>query len=268
MLSPGIKNSLFKTLSAVLALNFLSVTNSRSQVLKRPIPGHLVVLTFDDAPRSDYTLVAPILKKYGFEATFFVCEFPPDFNDTTKYMTWDQIKALNRMGFEIGNHTWKHTNVDQMNTAQFTAQMEYIENKCKALNIPKPVSFAYPAWKTAPYVLGDLKHMGYLFARQGGNRPYFPGSDHPYLIPSFNVAGNDTAVFYKAMRLSAAGNIIVLTFHGIPDLDHAWVSTPPDIFESYMRYLYKNKYRVISLVELRKYIRVEQAIDHIIPDFN
>jgi len=110
--------------------------------------------------------------------------------------------------------------------------------------------------------------MGYLFARQGGNRPYFPGSDHPYLIPSFNVAGNDTAVFYKAMRLSAAGNIIVLTFHGIPDLDHAWVSTPPDIFESYMRYLYKNKYRVISLVELRKYIRVEQAIDHIIPDFN
>src|SRR4051794_15794875 len=63
----------------------------QSQILKRPIPDKLVVLTFDDAVKSHYTNVAPILKSYGFGATFFVCEFPPDFTDSNKYMNWQQI---------------------------------------------------------------------------------------------------------------------------------------------------------------------------------
>ena len=60
-----------------------------AQILKRPVPDHLVVLSFDDAASSHYHIVAPVLKKYHFGATFFVCEFPPDFSDTTRYMTWD-----------------------------------------------------------------------------------------------------------------------------------------------------------------------------------
>jgi peptidoglycan/xylan/chitin deacetylase (PgdA/CDA1 family) len=57
------------------------------------------VLTFDDASVSHATHVAPLLKNYGFGATFFVCEFPPDFDDNSKYMKWEQIAELNRMGF-------------------------------------------------------------------------------------------------------------------------------------------------------------------------
>jgi len=53
-----------------------------------PLPERVVVLTFDDASRSHATFVAPLLEKYGFGATFFICEFPPDFaTDKTKYMT-------------------------------------------------------------------------------------------------------------------------------------------------------------------------------------
>ena len=79
------------------------------------VPDRLVVLTFDDAVRSHYTTVAPLLERYGFGATFFVTEFPqPPFSDTTLYMTWAQIGDLNRRGFEVANHTWKHTHVDRM----------------------------------------------------------------------------------------------------------------------------------------------------------
>ena len=38
-----------------------------------------VAMTFDDAVSNHATLAAPLLKKYHFNATFFVCEFPPDF---------------------------------------------------------------------------------------------------------------------------------------------------------------------------------------------
>ncbi len=38
-----------------------------------------VILTFDDAVSNHRAFVAPLLKELGFNATFFVCEFPPDF---------------------------------------------------------------------------------------------------------------------------------------------------------------------------------------------
>src|SRR5215471_1452474 len=73
-----------------------------------PIPDKLVVLTFDDASRSHATVAAPLLKKHGFGATFFVTEgfdFPTNKRD---YMTWNEIAQLHRDGFEIGNHTRDH----------------------------------------------------------------------------------------------------------------------------------------------------------------
>lgn len=39
-----------------------------------PVPDKLVVLTFDDSKASHYTVVRPLLKKYGFGATFFITE--------------------------------------------------------------------------------------------------------------------------------------------------------------------------------------------------
>src|SRR6185312_8668927 len=85
-------------------------------------PGQVVVLTFDDACISHYTYVAPLLKKYRFGATFYICEFP-GWPDSTKYMNWQQIKALSNMGFEIGNHTSHHTNVDQLNDKQLQEEI-------------------------------------------------------------------------------------------------------------------------------------------------
>jgi peptidoglycan/xylan/chitin deacetylase (PgdA/CDA1 family) len=76
-----------------------------------PIPDKLVVLTFDDSAKSHHTTVRPILKRYGFGATFFITEgfdFPTNKND---YMTWQEIAELHRDGFEIGNHTLDHMSV-------------------------------------------------------------------------------------------------------------------------------------------------------------
>jgi peptidoglycan/xylan/chitin deacetylase (PgdA/CDA1 family) len=50
-----------------------------------------IVLTFDDACESHFRFVAPLLKQYGFGATFYVCEFPGMFGDSTMSMNWRQI---------------------------------------------------------------------------------------------------------------------------------------------------------------------------------
>ena len=72
------------------------------------IPDKLVVLTFDDSKASHYTVVRPLLKKYGFGATFFITEGFTFRTNKDDYLTWEQIAELHRDGFEIGNHTRDH----------------------------------------------------------------------------------------------------------------------------------------------------------------
>ena len=49
-------------------------------------------------------------------------------------------------------------------------------------------------------------------------------------------------------------NIAILTFHGVPDIEHPWVHTEPAQFEAYMAYLAENGYRVIALRDLVDYV--------------
>lgn len=239
-----------------------------AQIIKRKIPDKLVVLTFDDAAKSHFNYVAPILKKYGFGASFFVCEFPPDFTDTSKYMSWHQIQALSAMGFEIANHTRTHKHVNKMQDAEANEQLGYIESKCDSLQIPKLVSFAYPGYDTRAATLKILSNRGYQFARAGGGRVYDPLTDNPYLIPSFSTSGNDQQKVIDAVKLAKDGKVVVLTIHGVPDYAHDWVTTPPELFELYMKYLHKHHYKVIALKDLTKYINIQQALDTVKPDWS
>ncbi|MEO5998753.1 MAG: polysaccharide deacetylase family protein [Chitinophagaceae bacterium] len=254
----------------LLIILFILLTNIyvQAQIVHKPIPDKLVVLSFDDGPVSHATFVAPLLKKYGFGATFFVCEFPPDFADKTKYMSWQQMKQLDEMGFEVANHTRNHVNLSKMDKRKFNEELGYIEDTCKALQIKTPlVSFAYPGYGTAPPALPVLKERGYLFARTGGNRAYDPEKDHPYLIPSFTMTDSNKAEIKGAFQLARNGKILVLTIHGVPDLPHPWVNTQPALFEEYVKFLYDNHFKVIALRELASYINVEKAMTEINPQF-
>ena len=106
-----------------------------------------IVLTFDDS-KSHATFVAPLLKKYGFGATFFITEGFDFAKDKKNYMTWEQIRKLNDDGFEIGNHTRRHISVGRQTEEQLHQDIEYIEKQCKKYGIPKPISFCYPAYQT------------------------------------------------------------------------------------------------------------------------
>lgn len=220
------------------------------------VPDKLVVLTFDDAILTHYTNVAPLLKKYGFGATFFVCEFTsPPFSDTSKYLSWDKIAALSQMGFEIGNHTWHHKHVNKLDKTQLAAELGYIESQCAKYNIPKPVSFAYPGYDTSFKAVEVLIQMGYQYARAGFNRVYDPQNDGPYVIPGFTTLDSNRQSTLQAIQQAKNNRITVLTIHGVPDHVHPWVNTPLPLFEEYLAYLKNNHYRVIAMRDLSKYLK-------------
>lgn len=244
----------------------MSLQSVGQKIIRKPIPDKLVVLTFDDAPVTHFTNVAPLLKLYGFGATFFVCEFQPNFSDTTKYMTWEQMQQLGKMGFEVANHTHTHAHVNRLTKDSLVSQLKYIEDKCDSLELGKPVTFAYPGYGLDAKSLEVLKERDYIFARAGGSRPYDPQTDHPYLIPSWATTDKNKDQVLNALQQAKDGKIVVLTIHGVPDYEHPWVTTPPELFKEYLQYLHDNQYNVISLKDLKKYINVKNALKQIKPD--
>lgn len=70
-----------------------------------PIPTKPIVLTFDDGWENQYVYAFPLLKKYGFTATFFIFTSAIGHKN---FLTWDQIKEMDTAGMSIGGHTRTH----------------------------------------------------------------------------------------------------------------------------------------------------------------
>ena len=237
-------------------------SNAPQGILLQPIPEKVVVLTFDDACASQATFVAPILKQYGFGATFYVCEFGKNFANKTYYMSWEQMRSLHDMGFEIGNHTLSHPGLGGKSLDFCNRQLKAIEDRCMTHEIASPTTFCWPGYSLNKPFYSVLADKGYLFARGGGERAYSPTKDNPFNTPSFAV--HDTFLrnkesFANAAKKATAGQVVIFTFHGVPDLEHKWVNTNPGRFEECMKYLKDNNYTVIAMRDLARYIDAKKA---------
>ena len=250
-----------------LALCAVAVSLSMlSAAALEPVPDKLVVLTFDDSKASHYTVVRPLLRKYGFGATFFITEGFSFATNKEDYLTWDQIGELHRDGFEIGNHTRDHMGVSKSELPKLAEQVEAINAQCARQGIPAPTSFAYPGNAIDPGGIAILEKLGFRFARRGGapeypyeegnGVAYEPGVDHPLLLPSAGDARPSWTIdnLKRAVSQAARGKIAILQFHGAPDVEHPWVHTPRERFEEYLRYLHDEGFKAIAVRDLAKYV--------------
>ena len=237
------------------------------------IPPKTVVLTFDDAVKSQRTVVAPLLKELGFQATFFITQ--AWMKDTSNFLTWEETAEIHRMGFEIGNHSWSHADFSRFeNGSRLGEELYMVEKELAKVGVPKPVSFAWCGNTFGPEAIEQLRRNGYRLARRGmqPEKPYGkidvgPTLDvtkhHPLLIPTTGDAYPDWTLEHFKRVLSSAkpGEIVVLQFHGAPDLKHPWVNTPADAFRQYMTYLKQNEYRAIAIRDLSQYYESSRALD-------
>jgi len=251
-------------MNSIIGLLFWSLCHATPTL--EPTPDRLVVLTFDDSSKSQFTVARPVLKKHKFGATFFITEgfdFPTNKAD---YMTWDEIVQLHEDGFEIGNHTIDHGPVTEKTMAKSVEAIKALNARCREHGIPQPVSFAYPGNAFEVKALPLLKEQGLKFARRGGSPeyayevgggvPYEPGLDHPLLVPTTGDARPTWTLdnLKAAVTQARGGRIAVLQFHGVPDTAHNWVSTSEQNFAQFMQYLADNKCTVIAMRDLAKYV--------------
>ena len=221
-------------------------------ILRKPIPDKLVVLTFDDACASGYTVVAPILKPLGFNASFYVCDFDSFKTRKDWYMTWRQMIELDRQGFEIGNHTVGHGGGMDNYLA--------MEDELFANNGPKMTTVCWPLYGVVWNICPDLGKLGYTFGRGGHERPYRPTVDSPFDVPSFTITESQPIEeFVKKAKQACQGRVVVYCFHGVPDMVHGSVGVEPATFKVMMQYLKDNNYKCIAMRDLAEYMDPAKA---------
>ena len=68
-----------------------------------------VVIVEDDAHKSVYSDMLPVIRKYGYPVTIFT--YPSAVSNAKYAMTWDQLRELKKTGlFDVQSHTYWHPN--------------------------------------------------------------------------------------------------------------------------------------------------------------
>ena len=207
--------------------------------------GKQIVLTFDDACRSHLDTVAPLLRRHGFGATFFITRFNDEWrakNGETLLGPSD-VRALADMGFEIGNHTWSHASgMDAMDAASAAEEIDRVDRWFADAGVPAPDLYAYPGGPYSAQGETLIRARGYKCARSCVVRAWNPATDDPFRIPAIPVTEKGDWDLFRAYAearpdLVPAGTLPVFVFHGVPDRVHPWVNTEVGTFEAFIDFV-------------------------------
>jgi peptidoglycan/xylan/chitin deacetylase (PgdA/CDA1 family) len=124
------------------------------------MPERPVVITFDDGTLDVYQNAFPIMKEFGFVATFYIVSNRLEAAD---FVSTEQLKEMALAGWEIGNHSKTH--------ADLTADHDVIYDEVKKSQLDlenalgfKILTFAYPYGKFDEDVVRKVVDYGYRSA--------------------------------------------------------------------------------------------------------
>ncbi len=153
----------------------------------KKIDGKPIILTFDDGYQDAYTQAFPVLKKYGFLATFYIVT---DDIDRNGYLSKNEISEMRSAGMNFGSHSLSHP--DLTAASQRRAERE-IYNSKKILEqvIGTTVTdFCYPGGAHNWNVENIVANSGYTTATTTDNDVVF-GKIDPLRLNRLNI-GNET----------------------------------------------------------------------------
>src|ERR687896_818428 len=248
----------------------------------------VVILTFDDGYKSQYSNAKPILDIYGFKASFYiVCNYVGSGDNR---MTWEEIKSLQQEGHDIASHTVNH---DDLSTLP-PEKVEYEVSQSKQCLLDqgiKPKSFAYPfnGGSDDPAVISAVAShyelartatdpLAFLGCNGGGssecdtNKYTIMGWSHDSEKKSNTY--NDQQMFERFVDVVNSQNeyntngvnaIPILIWHKIDNSNEEY-STSTNLFDAELKYLHDNGFTVLTMADLAyddgsKYLKISGGHD-------
>lgn len=117
-----------------------------------------IIISFDDGSDSDYSVAFPLLKKYGFVATFFITV---SWIGTKGYVTWPNLKEMASCGMSIQSHGMTHAFLSDLNDDTMYSELNESKNMlAEKLNVS--VDFiSLPGGACSSRVIKMAEHANY-----------------------------------------------------------------------------------------------------------
>jgi peptidoglycan/xylan/chitin deacetylase (PgdA/CDA1 family) len=160
----------------------------------RSIPRRAVVLTFDDGCDSDCAVALPILRRYGFPASFFVS---PGLVGQRTYLSWEGVARLAAEGMEIGSHGVDHTLLGEVSAVDAEWQLRESRTQLEGRLKRRVDSVSLPGGSGGRRVARLALAVGYRHVM--GSHPALARAGAGPLLPRFAVRGSDDEPTFTAL---------------------------------------------------------------------
>lgn len=169
-----------------------------------PPPGSVVIVA-DDAHKSVYSEMFPLVKEYRIPVTLFV--YPSAISNASYAMTWDQLREVRKTGlFDIQGHTFWHPNFKKEKKRLSTAEYEkfvdmQLRKSRERLNRELNVRVDMLAWPFGIYddeLLRKAEGAGYQAAFTIERR-HAGSSDNVMKIPRYLMRDSDRGKVFELL---------------------------------------------------------------------
>lgn len=220
----------------------------------------LVSVVFDDGWTNQYENAYPVLKRLGFNATYYIIS--GELKSQPQYMSVSQVADLSANGDEIGSHSVTHADLTTLGNADLTAELQNSRLALEEiLNGKQVTNFAYPlgAYNSATIAVGKSIYRSQRTVERGFNTP--DNFDITKLkiqeVDSVNTVPEVQGWINEAV---ANRTWLILLYHEIANVpaypEDAYYTVSPQDFTSAMEYLKSTGVMVKT---------VNQALDEIEP---
>lgn len=177
-----------------------------------PPPARAVVLVADDAHRSVYTDMAPLVRRYRVPVTLFA--YPSAVSNAPYAMTWGELRELKATGlFDVQSHTYWHPNFKvekrRLPPADYEKLVATQLGKARARlekELGGPVDLlAWPFGLWDEDLLARARAAGYVATFSIARRPA-SGADRAAILPRDLITATDRgAAFARLVAPGASG---------------------------------------------------------------
>jgi len=140
----------FSTLSVD---EFLSLRNAEERR-----ENNLISITFDDGYSSNYEICLPVLKKYGFKATFFITT---GWIDSEIGFSAKQIDDMAKRGMQIGSHTVNHVFLPNVSDEVLYYELKDSKRRLEEIINDEVTCLSLPGGRNIKKITEVAKEIGY-----------------------------------------------------------------------------------------------------------
>jgi len=120
--------------------------------------GPSVCITFDDGCETDLIAAAPVLREFGFNATFYLTA---GFLGTPGYLNDNQARDLDQQGFQVGCHSMTHPYLSDLPEAELKREIVDAKGQIEKI-IGHPIEhFSCPGGRYDERTLEVAQHAGF-----------------------------------------------------------------------------------------------------------